>query len=91
MNSFKNKFDEWIAKRNGKRFLNNDCAYEMYLDYSECFRIGLLSTYEFHNSCSFSYDLYFYDRLSDDFRFLRTFSDKEKAFTAYETLIESDK
>lgn len=89
MSAFKNRFDEWIAERNGRKFLSNCNDYEVFIEYKEKF--GLLQSVSYRkNGCSITYCVYMYDSFEDDFYLVRLFSDKSKAEQTYNLLTTYD-
>lgn len=89
MSIFKNRFDEWIGDRNGKRFLNNSSDFEVFIDYKEKFGFLQSVTYR-KNGCSVTYCIYMYNQFEDDFILVRLFSNKEKAKQTYNLLTTYD-
>ncbi len=84
MSSFKNEFEEWIAERNGERFLRNCNDFYEYIDYDRIFGILRSTTYR-DNGCSVTYCVCM--RYGDDFLLIRLFGDKKKAEQLYNLLI----
>lgn len=80
-------FEKWIAERNGKNFLNNSNDFKVFIKYDDFTCLGLLQSVHYRkNGVSNTFDIYIYNKYDDDFYIIRCFSDKEKAFKAFELL-----